>query len=238
MYPFKDFFVMIKCEVTEDSAMLFIYSPDCIIFDLETTGLDPESEEIIEISALKIVNGEVAEEFSTLVNPGRPIPDISVEITGITDNMVKDAPAISEALPAFKDFIGDFVLVGHNIRSFDLLFIQRDAIKYLGGKIANDYVDTLLLAQRYLPELESKSLGSLASHYGVSYEGAHRALADCRINFEVYKHLKGEIDNPSEAAKAVPVCPLCGNRLKKREGKFGEFWGCRSYPECRYTKDC
>ncbi len=218
--------------------MLFIYSPDCVVFDLETTGLDPGYEDIIEISALKIVNGEVKEEFSTLVNPGRSIPEVSVGITGITDDMVGNAPLIDEALPMFKRFIGDSILVGHNIRNFDLLFIQRDAVKYLGGKITNNYVDTLLLAQRYLPELESKSLGSLSAHYGISYEGAHRALVDCRINFEVYKRLKGEIENPSEAAKAVPVCPLCGNILKKKTGKYGDFWGCRSYPECRYTKDC
>ena len=209
-----------------------------VIFDLETTGLDTEQDAIIEISALKVKGGEIVDEYSTLVNPGIHIPYEASCVNGIVDDMVKDAPIIEEALKGFIAFIGNEVLVGQNIKRFDLKFIQRDAVRFFGKPVNNDYVDTLFLAQRYLPELDSHSLESLADYYDISYDGAHRALSDCHINKKVYDYLLKEIANPSEAAKKVPVCPRCGNLLKKRNGKFGEFWGCASFPDCRYTKDC
>ena len=209
-----------------------------VIFDLETTGLDTDTDAIIEISALKVENGEIIDEFSTLVNPCMHIPYEASCVNGIVDDMVKDAPKIEEALKDFIAFAGNNVLMGQNIKRFDLRFIQRDAVRYFGKQISNDYVDTLFVAQRYLPELDSHSLESLADYYDISYDGAHRALADCHINKKVYDCLAKEMTNPSEAAKRVPVCPRCGNLLKKRSGKFGEFWGCASFPDCRFTKDC
>lgn len=214
------------------------YIDDYILFDLETTGLDTDRDAIIEISALKVKDGNIIDEFSTLVNPGMHIPFEASCVNGIVDDMVKDAPNTEEALKGFIAFIGNEVLVGQNIKRFDLKFIQRDAVRFFGKPVSNDYVDTLFLAQRYLPELESHSLESLADHYDISYDGAHRALADCHINKKVYDCLAKEIANPSEAAKKVPVCPRCGNLLKKRNGMYGEFWGCASFPDCRYTKDC
>jgi len=217
---------------------LLEYVNEYIIFDLETTGLDTDMDAIIEISALKVKGGEIVDEYSTLVNPCMHIPYEASCVNGIVDDMVKDAPKIEEALKGFIAFIGNDVLVGQNIKRFDLKFIQRDAVRFFGKPIANDYVDTLFLAQRYLPELYSHSLESLADHYDISYDGAHRALADCHINKKVYDCLAKEIANPSEAAKKVPICPRCGNMLKKRNGKNGEFWGCASFPDCRFTKDC
>lgn len=206
-----------------------------VLFDLETTGLSPENDAIIEISALKVSNGEVVDEFSTLVNPCRHIPYSASSVNGIMDDMVKDAPAIDIALKNFISFIGDSILVGHNIKRFDMGFIQRDAVNIFGKPISNEIVDTLILSRRYLPDLYSHSLESLSDHYGISYEGAHRALADCYINKQVYDCLAKEIANPSEAAKAVKVCPKCGNILKKRTGVYGDFWGCASYPDCKFT---
>lgn len=217
---------------------LLLYTPNYVIFDLETTGLNSESDAIIEISALKVRDGSIVDEFSTLVNPEMHIPYEASCVTGIVDDMVKDAPVIEKALKDFICFTGNDVLVGQNIKRFDLKFIQRDAVRFFGKPVSNDYVDTLFLSQRYLPELDRHSLESLADQYDISYEGAHRALADCRINKKVYDCLAKEIANPSEAAKKVPVCPRCGNLLKKRKGMYGEFWGCAGFPECRYTKDC
>lgn len=210
---------------------------DYVLFDIETTGLSPETDQVIELSAIKVCEGEVVDEFSTLVNPGVPISDLITDITGITNDMVKDAPSMDVALNEFIKFIGDSVLMGHNIRRFDLKFIQRDALIYRGKELTNEWVDTLIVARRYLPELESKSLESLSFRYGVSYEGAHRALADCYINKKVYDCLTREMAHPSEAAMKVKVCPKCGNVLKRRTGKYGEFWGCTSFPDCRYTED-
>ncbi len=208
-----------------------------MVFDIETTGLSPETDQVVELSALKVSGGEVVDEFSMLVNPGVPIPEIVTDITGLTDAMVKDAPSIDVVLGEFVKFIGNAVLMGHNIRMFDLKFIQRDALRCFGKELANDWVDTLVIARRFLPELSSRSLESLSLWYGVSYAGAHRALADCRINKKVYDCLTREMANPSEAAMKVKVCPRCGNVMKRRSGKFGDFWGCASFPDCRYTED-
>lgn len=217
------------------SSMIIECISNYVLFDLETTGLSPENDAIIEISALKVSNGEVVDEFSTLVNPCRHIPYSASSVNGIMDDMVKDAPAIDIALKNFISFIGDSILVGHNIKRFDMGFIQRDAVNIFGKPISNEIVDTLILSRRYLPDLYSHSLESLSDHYGISYEGAHRALADCYINKQVYDCLAKEIANPSEAAKAVKVCPKCGNILKKRTGVYGDFWGCASYPDCKFT---
>ncbi|WP_034450131.1 3'-5' exonuclease [Butyrivibrio sp. AE2032] len=217
--------------------LLLEYCHYYVLFDLETTGLSSEKDAIIEISALKVSDGKVIDEFSTLVNPVIHIPYMASSINGITDDMVQNAPDIEQALTDFISFIGNNVLVGHNLRNFDLKFIQRDCMDLFGKTLPNDYVDTLILSRRYLPDLSSHSLEALAYHYGISYEGAHRALADCHITKQVYDNLAKEIENPSEAAKNVKVCPRCGNILKKRNGKFGEFWGCASYPECKYTRD-
>lgn len=213
------------------------YSENCVLFDIETTGLDTENDLIIEISALKIEDGEVADEFSTLVNPGVHIPEEATYINGITDEMVENAPDIKTALSDFLAFIGDAVLTGHNIDRFDLMFMKRDISNYLGRELTNEHLDTLVVARRFLPQLESRSLASLSSYYQVSYEGAHRAMADCRINLEVLHYLAHEAECPSREAQELKVCPRCGNLLKRRNGKFGEFYGCRSYPECRYTED-
>ena len=125
---------------------------DYILFDLETTGLSTENDQVVEISALKITGGEITDEFSTLVNPGIHIPYQASSINGITDDMVKEAPDMEHALKDFISFIGDSVLVGHNIKRFDLGFIQRDAVRYFGKQINNGYVDTLILSRKYLPD--------------------------------------------------------------------------------------
>lgn len=213
------------------------YVPDYVIFDLETTGISCTSDEVVEISAVKVEGGVVVDEFTTLVNPGRPIPYQATSVHGITNEMVENSPMFREALADFNDFIGDSVIIGHNIHTFDMKFIQRDAQKYFGKYIGNDYIDTLEIARLYLPELPGRSLVELADHYGIGSQGAHRALNDCLMNQQVFECLRREMDNPSEAAKVVKRCPKCGNAMKKRKGRFGEFWGCMSYPECRYTEN-
>ena len=213
------------------------YVADYVVFDLETTGIHPTYDKVIEISAIKVVGGVVESEFSSLVNPEMEIPFEASMVNGITDDMVEDAPTFEVALRDFLEFAGDAILVGHNIRLFDLKFLYRDAMKFWGRTIGNDYVDTLPLSNKYLPELDHHTLLDLARHYDIKVENAHRALGDCRMNQQVFECLKEEIANPSEAAKNVMTCPMCGNIMKKRNGKFGPFWGCMSYPECRFTRN-
>lgn len=213
------------------------YVPDYVVFDLETTGTSFVTDGVVEISAVKVVNGEIVDEFSELVNPEMPISYFASQVNGITDDMVADCPTFDEVLGRFLDFIGDSVLTGHNIHSFDMKFIQRDAEKYFGKVIGNDYIDTLEIARLYLPEMEHHKLTDLAEHYGIDTDGAHRALNDCRMNQKVFELLRKEMENPSEAAKKVKKCPKCGSPLKMRKGKYGDFWGCTGYPGCRYTKN-
>lgn len=213
------------------------YVSDYVIYDLETTGTSSANDRVVEISAVKVRNGQVDSEFSTLVNPEMPIPFFASEVNGITDDMVADAPVFEVALKDFLDFIGDDVLVGHNIHTFDMKFIYRDVERYFGKTISNDYIDTLQIARAYLPQLSCHKLTALAEHYGINPDGAHRALNDCRMNQQIFELLGKEMKNPSAAAKAVPKCPKCGSVLKKRNGKFGEFWGCSGYPDCKYTRN-
>ena len=161
-----------------------------------------------------------------------------IAVTGIMDDMVAGSPMFEQALSDFLSFAGDMILVGHNIRRFDLKFLYRDAMTYWGKTIGNDYVDTLILSKVYLPELDLHNLPSLSEYYGISTEGAHRALNDCRMTQQLYERLKEETAHPSPSAMAVKKCPRCGNLLKKREGIYGEFLGCASFPDCRYTQKC
>lgn len=214
--------------------MIYTYVPDYVVFDLETTGLNCKTDDVIEISAIKVMGGKPAGEFSTLVNPGYHIPYQASSVNGILDDMVQGCPDFREALDGFLEFAGDMVLVGHNIKSFDLKFLYRDAMKFWGKKVANEYADTVIMSRIYLPGM-SHTLSSMAEHFGASTEGAHRALADCKMTYYVYEGLKDVMDKRL-ASGDVKCCPKCGSPLMKRNGKFGEFWGCVGYPACRYTE--
>ena len=212
------------------------YVADYVVFDLETTGTNAVNDAVIEISAVKVQGRKVAGQFSTLVNPERPIPFHASQINHIDDGMVKDAPLFETALADFDAFIGNMVLVGHNIHTFDMKFIWRDSEKYWGKPISNDYADTLPLARQCLPQLSNHKLVDLASYYHIATDGAHRALADCRMNQEVFEKLGEALASP-EVRKNLKMCPRCGQFLRKRSGRYGEFWGCSGYPACRYTEN-
>ena len=126
--------------------------------------------------------------------------------------------------------------MGHNIHTFDMKFIYRDALKFYGKIPDNDYVDTLKFAKTVLPGLSHYKLVDLAEHYRICAEGAHRALNDCRMNQQVFEYLAKEIP-PGKEESGHRICPRCGSFLTKRNGRFGEFWGCTSYPGCRYTEN-
>ncbi len=124
---------------------------DYVIFDLETTGISCAGDAVIEIAALKVSGGKIADSFSTLVNPERPIPYGASRVNGIYDEMVQNCPVIETALGGFLDFAEDRILVGHNIHAFDMKFIKRDAARLWGKTVGNDYIDTLAIARQYLP---------------------------------------------------------------------------------------
>ncbi len=156
-----------------------------VVFDLETTGAAAGKGAITEIGAVKVVDGQIAEQFSTLVNPERPIEPFVVRLTGITNRMVADAPVISEVMPSFEEFIEGAVLVGHNAR-FDCSFV---AAARGGEPLPNPVLDTLRLARTLVPGLRHYRLASLATHFGVRQRPNHRALSDAVATAGVFLKL-------------------------------------------------
>lgn len=209
------------------------YVTDYTVFDLETTGIRPDYDSIIEISAVKVAGGKVVDTFSSLVNPGRPIPYGATKVNGISDEMVADEPALDIVFPKFMEFIGEDILVGHNIHSFDMKFIWRAAEEMYGKTIGNHYIDTLSMARRCLPQLAHHKLVDIAAYYQISTAGAHRALNDCLMNQQCFELMAKE-----KITHAEKVCPRCGGELRRRSGRYGEFFGCSGFPACRYTENC
>jgi DNA polymerase III subunit epsilon len=157
-----------------------------VVFDVETTGSAAgKGGAITEFGALKLVGGEVVDQFSTLVNPGRPIDPFVVRLTGITDRMVSDAPSISEVMPRFEEFVEGCVLVGHNVH-FDCSFVTAARG---GTPLPNEVLDTLKLARCLVPGLKRYRLSSLVSHFGVRQAPNHRALSDAAATTEVFRKL-------------------------------------------------
>ena len=159
--------------------------PFCVL-DLETTGATAADCAITEIGAVKYLGGDLVGTFQTLVNPGTEIPPFITVLTGITHAMVVEAPTIDEALPSFLEFLGDAVIVGHNVR-FDLSFLNTAAAALGYGKLPNRRVDTLGLARRLVPtEVRNLKLSSLAAHFRAPDRPTHRALDDAKATAHVF----------------------------------------------------
>jgi DNA polymerase-3 subunit alpha (Gram-positive type) len=157
-----------------------------VAFDIETTGLNPKYEKIIEIGAIKVRNGEIVETFSTFINPAKSLPANIVELTGIHDEDVKNAPYIDEVLDKFIEFTKDDILLGHNL-IFDYSFIKKAAVNQK-KEYDKDGIDTLRIARHFLSNLESRKLTFLCEYYKIHLD-AHRALNDAVAAHEVYKKL-------------------------------------------------
>ena len=161
------------------------------VLDLETTGFSYRTEKITEIGIMKVKNGEVIEEFDELVNPEKPIPLPVVEVTHITDDMVKDKPTIDVILPKALEFIGDSVVVTHNT-NFDIGWMKYNSEK-LGYKFENTYLDTLRLSKQLYPDFKNYKLGTIADNLKIEVDVAHRALADVDTTVKVLNVMIKEI---------------------------------------------
>lgn len=161
-----------------------------VVVDIETTGLNPASERIIEIGAVRVREDRIEEEFDILIHPGRTLGSFIVELTGITDEMLTGAPDIREGLARFLDFAKEDVLMGHHL-SFDYSFLKKNIIN-TGGSFERKGIDTLKIARAALPDLDSRSLERLCSYYGIINTHAHRACDDAKATAELYLRLKEE----------------------------------------------
>ena len=155
-----------------------------VVFDIETTGLSLTRDMITEIGAIKIENGIIIDEYNQLINPEMSIPEKITEITGITNDMVKDKPTIKEILPDFKVFIEDSVLVAHNA-SFDTGFLREQFFRN-GDVLDNPILDTLELTRALFPNLKSHKLNIVAKHLNVSLINHHRAVDDAKATAEIF----------------------------------------------------
>lgn len=155
------------------------------VLDLETTGFSPRLEKITEIGVMKYQDGKVIDKFSCFVNPEKSIPPRVVEVTGITDDMVRNAETIDKVFPKLLEFIKDSVLVAHNAE-FDVGFLRHFA-KELGYEFDFTYLDTLSLAYELFPEYKTYKLGRIAKNLGIKVDVAHRALDDVDTTVKVFK---------------------------------------------------
>lgn len=160
-----------------------------VVLDTETTGLDHKTEKLIEIAACKMVNGEVTETFTSLVNPQKPIRYSSFLIHNISEEMVQDAPTIEEVLPKFLEFVGDHTYVAHNA-IFDYSFINEAMKAVYGKRFTNNRVDTFEMYRAVFPDESSHGLSALLKRFGFDPEVIHRALDDAMALAKVYPKLR------------------------------------------------
>ena len=158
-----------------------------VAFDVETTGLDPEQNEIIEIGALKVRNGKVVERFMKFIRPTEEISQTITDLTGITNEMVVNAQSREQVIPEFLDFCREDILIGHNV-AFDYSFMKMGALA-VGLDFVSQGIDTLKIARKVHGDLESKSLERLCAYYQIENKAAHRAYHDALATAKLYQTL-------------------------------------------------
>ena len=174
------------------------FPEDYVVLDLETTGLSPASDEIIDIAAVRYISGAKVSEFSTLVKPSIPIPQEITDITGITDDMVADAPDIDEALDGLSMFLNpDDLVVGHNV-GFDVRFLAA-AYSRIGKEFMPEAFDTCAVSCMLYPELPKHRLIDLMKAFGIRESQSHTAYDDCEMCNACLQHMKESVQPVSSA---------------------------------------
>lgn len=158
-----------------------------VALDLETTGLNPASDKIIEIGMAKIVEGRVTEKYSSFINPLVELPQRIVELTGITQKDVENAPVIGDVIGEIIAFIGEMPILGHNI-IFDYSFLKKACVNN-NMELTCKGIDTLKIARRVLPETEKKNLEYLCEYFKINAGNSHRALDDALSANELYREM-------------------------------------------------
>ena len=175
-----------------------------IAIDLETTGLHPKNDRIIEIGAIKVEEGVIKEQFSTFVNPQMTIPERIFELTKITTEMAKAGPIITEVMPKLLDFCEDYPLLGHNIM-FDFSFLKHKATN-IGLDFEREGMDTLAIARKMLDKLASRRLSALCDYYQIDNKQSHRATDDAMAAHFLYQRLRSDFKSVApELFRATPL---------------------------------
>lgn len=172
------------------------------VVDVETTGLDPSCDRLIEVAALKIRDSQVVDSFSSLINPGIEVDDFITKLTGITNEQLSSAPGTDIVMKKLDDFLGDDVLIGHNVH-FDINFLYDNFELFLGKPLTNNFIDTLRLSKKYCPKAPSHKLSVLASYLEIPVETSHRSLDDCITTNHLYSKLQEAAEDSTEAEKEL-----------------------------------
>ena len=168
------------------------FPKEFVVIDIETTGLDPQFDEIIEIGAIKVENGIIIDTYNTLIKPINRVDEYITELTGITNLMLEDAPSIKDVINNFFNFIGNNVILGHNV-NFDINFLYDELLNYNNLELNNDFVDTMRIGRYLLKDLKHHRLIDIAKNYGITILGNHRSLKDCEITLQIYNNMLNEV---------------------------------------------
>ncbi len=175
-----------------------------IALDLETTGLNPSRDRILEIGAVRVVDGQIEETYETLVNPGRKLDKRIEELTGITDEMAAGGMDTRTAVTGLVEFCGELPLLGHNIL-FDYSFLKQNTMN-LSLPFEKEGIDTLKIARVLFPKMEHRSLQSLCCYYQIRQEKAHRAVSDALSAMELYRRMREQFaEAPEELFASKPL---------------------------------
>ena len=205
---------------------LLSFPDDYCVVDAETTGHSPIYDDIIELAVLKVSNGVIVDKYATLIKPkcryhsdngeAMYVDEFITELTGITNEMLESAPAFSEIADDFLKFVGDSVIVGHNV-NFDINFIYDAVLEAKGAEFHNDYFDLLRICRHVFRDYPNHRLGTVASELGVTVTGAHRSLTDCLTTFECLKKCREYIEKNNIVIKPQKKRVHTGGKIDLRE---------------------
>lgn len=215
---------------------LLKFVDEYVALDLETTGLDPSYDEIIEIGAVRVKDNRVVDSFSSLVMPTpyeyldedtgeyvtSYVSDFISELTGITDDMLSTAPSIDVVLPTLLNFVGDSIVIGHNV-NFDINFICDTRTKLYGSSFMNDFIDTMRLSRRLFPEERHHRLKDVIKRFHLANKVEHRALGDAIQAHKCYEHLKSHVLINNIDLNPVTVKKRYSVRAKDIQATVNEF---------------
>ena len=192
---------------------LMEFPDDYVIIDIETTGFNPQINEIIEIGAVKVCDNKITSIFQSMVRPMNPINSYISNLTGITNNMVAESNPIETVLDSFISFIGDTVLVGHNI-NLDVNFLYDHCETYLSKHLTNDYIDIRELFREQQSPVLNHKLAAMCEKCAIQNTNTHRALSDCLAAYNLYHSLKLH-DGPIACVEELDTLNLASEFKKK-----------------------
>lgn len=194
---------------------------DFVVVDVEATGAKTPPNRLIELGAYRIRDGRIVDKFQSLVNPEIPIPRFVVSLTGISNEMVKQAPVFADVAPGWLDFVNDSVLIAHNAH-FDTSFINHEISRvYPGHRMVNPHLCTVRLSRRILPELLNHRLDTIANHFSIPIVSRHRAGSDALATAEIFLLLLTKLEATHGVTDLASASTFQFPELDQREEPAG-----------------